>query len=104
MGITKGFPAVFHYQAITEPCVIRRLVAQLNRSTGEVIKNKPRHLGKHSSAVVELSLDRPVCVELYSQLRELGRFMLRHAGHTIAAGLVEEIVQSKSAPNGSSAS
>ena len=46
---------------------------------------------KNSSAVIELQLDRPVCIELYKDYKALGRFMLRYAGSTIAAGLITEV-------------
>ncbi|XP_041360116.1 HBS1-like protein isoform X2 [Gigantopelta aegis] len=93
--LTKGFPMVFHYQSINEPAVIKRLVAQLNKTTGEIVKNKPRCLLKNTSAVVEIEFERMVCVELYRDYKDLGRFMLRSGGATIAAGMVEEILQSK---------
>ena len=38
---------------------------------------------------------RPVCLELYKDNKELGRFMLRSSGHTIAAGLTEGVRISK---------
>lgn len=94
--ITKGFMVVFHYQSITEPAVIKRLICQLNKSTGEIVKNKPKCLLKNMSAVVELEFDRPICLELFKDYKDLGRFMLRYSGHTIAAGLVEEVLKSKS--------
>lgn len=53
-----------------------------------------RCLVKNSSAVVEIEFDRPVCLEMYKEYKDLGRFMLRHGGHTIAAGLVEEVNKS----------
>lgn len=43
------------------------------------------------NAVIELSLSRTVCLELHKDCKELGRIMLRYAGHTIAAGLVTEV-------------
>ncbi|XP_055886757.1 HBS1-like protein isoform X2 [Biomphalaria glabrata] len=105
LPITKGYPVVFHYQSINEPAIIKRLLSQLHRSTGEVIKKKPRCLVKNTSAVVEIELERPVCMELYSEFKDLGRFMLRSGGHTIAAGLVEEMVQTlKTSVNGTSQS
>ncbi|BFZ17061.1 hypothetical protein BsWGS_20100 [Bradybaena similaris] len=100
--ITKGFPVVFHYQAINEPAVIKRLLSQLNRATGEVIKKKPRCLVKNTSAIVEIELERSMCLELYTEFKDLGRFMLRSGGHTIAAGLVEELLQTKATLNGAS--
>ncbi len=50
-----------------------------------------RCIGKHTTALVELELDRPVCIERYKDFRDLGRFMLRYSGSTIAAGLVTEV-------------
>ena len=50
-----------------------------------------RCLTKNSSAVVEIEFVRPVCLELYKDNKELGRFMLRSGGHTIAAGVTEEV-------------
>lgn len=46
---------------------------------------------KNSSAIVEIEVDRPVCLELYSNFKDLGRFMLRSSGTTVAAGLVTEV-------------
>ncbi|XP_048759826.1 HBS1-like protein isoform X2 [Ostrea edulis] len=96
LPITKGYTVVFHYQSITEPAVIKRLNSQLNKNTGEVVKSKPKCLVKNSSAVVEIEFERPVCLEMYKDYKDLGRFMLRNGGHTIAAGLVEEVLKTKS--------
>ena len=53
-----------------------------------------RCLVKNSSAVVEIEVERPICVELYRDYKDLGRVMLRSGGHTIAAGLVTEVCMS----------
>lgn len=44
------------------------------------------------SANVEIKINKPICVELYQNYRELGRFMLRSAGATIAAGQITDIL------------
>jgi len=90
--ITKGYPVVLHYGCVSEQASIKKLVSQLNKSTGEVVKNKPRCLTGNQSAVVEIIVSRPIPLELYKSNRELGRFMLRTGGHTIAAGMVTEIL------------
>ena len=51
-----------------------------------------RCLTKNSNAVIELSLNRPVCVELYKDYKNLGRFMMRYAGATIGAGLITKVL------------
>ncbi|NXA35537.1 HBS1L protein, partial [Eudromia elegans] len=89
--ITKGFPVLLHYQTVSEPATIRRLLSVLHKSTGEVTKKKPKLLTKGQNALIELQTQRPVALELYKDFKELGRFMLRYGGSTIAAGVVTEV-------------
>ncbi|KAG8190552.1 hypothetical protein JTE90_014032 [Oedothorax gibbosus] len=89
--ITKGYPVILHYQSLSEQAIIKKLVSELNRNTGEVRRNKPRCLSKNTSAVVEIEINRPICIELFKEFKDLGRFMLRAGGSTIAAGLVTGI-------------
>ncbi|XP_044279992.1 HBS1-like protein isoform X2 [Varanus komodoensis] len=89
--ITKGFPVLLHFQTVSEPATIRRLLSVLHKNTGEVTKKKPKCLTKGQNALIELQTQRPVAVELYKDFKELGRFMLRYSGSTIAAGVVTEI-------------
>ncbi|KAF7988647.1 hypothetical protein HCN44_001220 [Aphidius gifuensis] len=89
--ITKGLNVVIHSQSLVEPAIITKLITQLHRSTGEVIKNKPRCLPKNSSAIVEITTTRSICLELYKDIKQLGRIMIRLSGTTIAAGLVTKI-------------
>lgn len=44
------------------------------------------------SAIVEIKVNKPICIELFQNYRELGRFMLRYSGTTIAAGQIIEIL------------
>ncbi|XP_017471589.1 PREDICTED: HBS1-like protein [Rhagoletis zephyria] len=89
--ITIGYPVLLHHQSLIEPAVLSKLQAQLHKSTGETIKKKPRVLGNNSCALVELETTRPICIERYADFKELGRFMLRVGGVTIAAGMVTKI-------------
>uniref|UniRef100_A0A3B4WNH2 HBS1-like translational GTPase n=1 Tax=Seriola lalandi dorsalis TaxID=1841481 RepID=A0A3B4WNH2_SERLL len=89
--ITQGFPILLHYQTVSEPATIRKLVSVLHKSSGEVLKKKPKCLSKGMNAIVEIQTQRPVSLELYKDYKELGRFMLRYVGSTIAAGVVTEV-------------
>uniref|UniRef100_A0A3Q3XD34 HBS1-like protein n=1 Tax=Mola mola TaxID=94237 RepID=A0A3Q3XD34_MOLML len=88
--ITQGFPVLLHYQTVSEPATIRKLISVLHKSSGEVLKKKPKCLTKGMNAIVEIQTQRPVSLELYKNYKELGRFMLRYVGSTIAAGVVTE--------------
>ena len=50
-----------------------------------------RCLTKNSSAIVEIEVSRPLSLEVYSDCKDLGRFMLRYAGNTVAAGLIIKV-------------
>ncbi|XP_050693971.1 protein HBS1-like [Eriocheir sinensis] len=90
--LIKGAQLDFHYQSVTEPASIRKLVSQLHKTTGQTLKARPRALPKNSAALVELELSRSLCLELFRDFREMGRFMLRAGGSTVAAGLVTKIL------------
>lgn len=90
--ITPGTPAVFHFKSIQEQAKITTLVEELDRLTGELKRRNPRLLPKNSSGVIEITFQRQICCELYSDVKELGRFMLRQKGSTMAAGIITKIV------------
>jgi len=90
--ITKGYPVLLHYGCVTEQATISKLVSTLSKSTGEVVKNKPRFLNGNCSAMVDITVVKAIPLETYKDNRELGRFMLRVGGNTIAAGLVTQIL------------
>ncbi|XP_063165796.1 HBS1-like protein isoform X3 [Candoia aspera] len=89
--VTKGFPVLLYFQTVSEPATIRKLLSVLHKSTGEVAKKRPKCLTKGQNALIELQTQRPIALELYKGFKELGRFMLRYGGSTIAAGVVVEI-------------
>jgi elongation factor 1 alpha-like protein len=90
--ILPGTPIVFHFKSIQEQGKISSLIEELDRSTGELKRRNPRLLTKNSSGVVEIALHRQICCELYSDVKELGRFMLRQSGLTMAAGIITKII------------
>lgn len=71
--------------------VIRKLNAELNKVTGEQVKKRPRCLLKNTAAIITIETNRPICIELYKDFKEFGRFMLRDAGVTVAAGLITKV-------------
>jgi elongation factor 1 alpha-like protein len=90
-SITKGYPCDFLMQSLAVPCKVSRLVALIDRATGEVKKARPRLLGENVTAVIEVKFGRAICVEKYANCKPLGRFMLRKGGRTVCAGIVLDI-------------
>ncbi|KAI8907731.1 HBS1-like protein [Powellomyces hirtus] len=90
--LTIGVPVVLHHQSLTEQATITRLQALLNRTTNEVVKKNPRALPRNVTALVEIKTARPVCIDLFRNSKELGRFLLRSGMVTVAGGVVMNIL------------
>jgi elongation factor 1 alpha-like protein len=92
--ITLGTRFIVHRGRINAPAKISKIVATLDKSNGQVLKNKPRHLTSNQTAVVEVLLeDRAIPLEQFKASKELGRIVLRKDGSTMAAGVVDDIIE-----------
>ncbi|CAI5504099.1 unnamed protein product [Closterium sp. Naga37s-1] len=90
--LLRGTNAILHAHAAKEACRIATLTAILDAKTGAVARAKPRAVGSNQSCIVELSLDRGVCLEAYSDFRAFGRIALREGGRTLAVGIIMRIL------------
>ena len=93
--IIKGYEVLMHCHNVDEPAHVTHLISLIDKKTAEVKQKRPRAIGENQAAIVRIRTKRPVCLEMYSKFRQLGRFMLREGGRTIAAGVVEKIVKEK---------
>ncbi|CAN6805730.1 unnamed protein product [Brassica oleracea] len=91
--ILLGSQLEFHVHHAKEAATVVKLVAMLDPKTGEPTKKSPRCLTAKQSAMLEVSLHYPVCVETFSESRALGRVFLRSSGRTVAMGKVTRIIQ-----------
>ncbi|KAK1551184.1 hypothetical protein Q3G72_031599 [Acer saccharum] len=93
MPILIGSQLEFHIHHAKEAATMVKISSLLDTKTGKVIKKAPRCLIAKQSAVVEVNLHGPVCVEVFSNSRALGRVFLRSLGKTIAVGIVTRIIE-----------
>jgi elongation factor 1 alpha-like protein len=91
--ILQGTKMILHRGRTNEPCKIIKMVATVDKATGHVVKKKPRHLASGQTAIVQIELDEGtrIPVETFVNSKELGRFVLRKEGSTVAAGVVDEL-------------
>ena len=47
---------------------------------------------KNYNASIILEFEEKICLELYSNIKQLGRVMLRASGETLAVGVVMELI------------
>uniref|UniRef100_A0A0M3HTA9 Tr-type G domain-containing protein n=2 Tax=Ascaris TaxID=6251 RepID=A0A0M3HTA9_ASCLU len=91
--IMKGTKAELFAHSLCEPCTVVRLRSALSKASGEVLKQKPRCLTRNMSGMVEIQTDRAISVESYAECKALGRITLRSGGQTIAAGIIEQVLE-----------
>ncbi|XP_019056835.1 PREDICTED: HBS1-like protein isoform X2 [Tarenaya hassleriana] len=91
--ILIGSQLEFHVHHAKEAAIVVRIESLLDPKTGEATKMSPRCLTAKQSAILEVSLQGPVCVETFSESRALGRVFLRSLGRTVAMGKVTRVIQ-----------
>ncbi|KAA0148080.1 hypothetical protein FNF29_06875 [Cafeteria roenbergensis] len=84
---TAGYKAIMHVHTADEEVTCDKIIAELNKKTGEV-KGRVRFVRDGDLCTAVLSLTRRTCLEKYDDLQQLGRFTLRDEGRTIAVGKV----------------
>ncbi len=55
------------------------------------INTQAKFVKSGAVAVVQLGVEKPICVELFSDVPQLGRFTLRDEGRTIAVGKIVKL-------------
>ena len=88
--LTKGQPFELYLHTASCSCVLRKVLAGLDR-LGKPTAAKPRCLVSQSAALVVLELERPLCVQRHADCKPMGRLVLREAGKTLAMGIITAV-------------
>ena len=94
--LLAGTQLLFLTQAAAEPVTLHSLQSLVDKVTGAVTKRNPRVVPKQSTAVVEITSRNRICMELFRNYRELGRFTLRRGTETVAVGVVTKLYRIQS--------
>ncbi len=91
--LLQGSAVEVHIGGGSEAGTLHKLVQYCGR--GEQSKRKPRRLVNGDSAIVEVKVQRSVCMERSKDLKHLGFFTLRANGKSVAIGIVLDILKTK---------
>uniref|UniRef100_A0A158R616 Tr-type G domain-containing protein n=1 Tax=Syphacia muris TaxID=451379 RepID=A0A158R616_9BILA len=89
--IASGYSCVLHIQAAIEEVVVQRVICTIDKKTGT--KVKARFVKQDEKCIMRLESVEPFCLETFKVFPQMGRFMLRDEGRTIAIGKVVKIVE-----------
>eukprot|EP00003_Mantamonas_plastica_P011740 TRINITY_DN2156_c0_g1_i8.p1 TRINITY_DN2156_c0_g1~~TRINITY_DN2156_c0_g1_i8.p1 ORF type:complete len:558 (+),score=185.96 TRINITY_DN2156_c0_g1_i8:128-1801(+) len=93
--VRLGHSCLVHLHSVKIPAVVTKLIKTIDKRSGETLQENPRFLGSNQAAIVEVLLEKPVCMEQYKRFKQMGRFMLRDGNQTIAAGVIIKIKKIK---------
>lgn len=92
-SITVGYTPVLHAHTAHAAVRFEELMAKIDPRTGQVVEKNPKFIRRGDAALVRFKPLRPIAIEEYSDIRELGRFAVRDMGTTVAAGVIKQITK-----------
>lgn len=90
--IIAGQKFTLYMQCVEIPVNVTKLLRTFD-TAGKLKKKHPRRITKNTICSVEITPIRPICLETYANFPQLGRFMLRDRGDTVAACVVLKILE-----------
>ncbi|MDY6966001.1 MAG: translation elongation factor EF-1 subunit alpha [Halobacteriota archaeon] len=90
-AITVGYTPVFHCHTAQVACTIMEIKKKLDPATGGVKEENPDFIKSGDAAIIQVKPTRPLVIEKYKEIPQLGRFAIRDMGTTIAAGMIIDI-------------
>ncbi|EAN79578.1 eukaryotic release factor 3, putative [Trypanosoma equiperdum] len=92
--ICAGSRVMLHAHAAQEEVSFHKLLAKVDKKTGEVVQKDPTHVKAGDVVIARMELERALVLEPHKDFDKMGRFMLREDGKTIAIGLVMKLYES----------
>jgi elongation factor 1-alpha len=97
-AIAAGYTPVMHAHTATTSATFTELLQKIDARTGQVTQEKPDFLKTGDAALVKIRPLRPLAIEAYSEIPQLGRFAIRDMGSTVAVGVVAEVTEKATIP------
>lgn len=80
---------MLHIHTAVEECEVVKLISAVDMKTKE--QKKVKYVKSGAMCVCRILLERPLCMETFTDLAAMGRFTLRDEGRTIAIGKVTKL-------------
>jgi elongation factor 1-alpha len=63
----------------------------MDRRSGKIIENAPKHLKSKEAALVRIIPLSPICVEKFAEYPPLGRFVIRDMEQAVIVGVIVDV-------------
>jgi elongation factor 1-alpha len=92
-AIAQGYTPVLHAHTSTMATTFSELLQKIDPRTGQIVEENPSFLKTGDGALVKFRPIRPLVIEEYADIPQIGRFAIRDMGTTVAAGVVRKITE-----------
>ena len=97
-AIAAGYTPVMHAHTATTSATFTELLQKIDARTGQVTQEKPDFIKTGDAALVKIRPLRPLAIETYNEIPQLGRFAIRDMGSTVAVGVVAQVTEKATIP------
>ncbi|MCD6367547.1 MAG: GTP-binding protein [Candidatus Aenigmarchaeota archaeon] len=89
--VREGEKVIFRCTTQEVNCKIEKIEKRIDPSSMKVLEENAKRLEEHEIGEVVLSLDKPVFVDDFNRIKEMGRFVLERNGGISAGGIITEV-------------
>jgi len=90
--LQEGDEITLRYGTAEKQCRVQKIRSEMDPVRLTISSQNPRLLRGNSVGVIELSAQEPLCLEKYSDVPQLGRFIIEDKRGAVAAGIVLETI------------
>ncbi|MCW4038759.1 MAG: GTP-binding protein [Candidatus Bathyarchaeota archaeon] len=90
--LQEGAEITLRYGTAEKRCRVQKIRSEMDPVRLTITSQNPRLLRGNSVGVIELSAREPLCLEKYSDVPQLGRFIIEDKKGAVAAGIVLETI------------
>ena len=94
-AVHVGYTPVIHAHTASVAARIVEIPGKLDPRTGKVAEKNPQFIKTGESAIMKFKPIKPMVLEKYSEIPQLGRFAMRDMGKTIGIGVVMDLTPTK---------
>ncbi len=91
-AIHVGYTPVIHAHTASVAARITEIVGRLDPKTGQIAEKNPQFIKVGESAIMKFQPIKPMVIEKYSDIPQLGRFAMRDMGKTVGIGVIIDVV------------
>jgi len=94
-AIAVGYTPVIHAHTASIACRITEILGKVDPRTGRIVEKHPQFIKMGDIAIVKFKPIKPMVIEKFAEIPQLGRFAMRDMGKTVGIGVVIDLKPAK---------